>query len=72
MVIYELQILHILCLHTAYLMPYTIQWPVTKRTTARSANLRVLVYTERHRTKLHIHGSPSKTHSLVVGGGETQ
>ena len=29
-------------------------------------------YTERHRTKLHRHGSPSKTHSVVVGGGETQ
>ena len=48
---------------------------MTKHNTARSANLHVLVYTyytERHRTKLHRHGSPSKTHSMVADGGETQ
>ena len=46
-----------------------------KRNAARSAKLHVLVYTlytERHRSKLHRHGSLSKTHSVVVDGGETQ
>ena len=45
--------------------------------TARSVNLHVLVYTyytERHRTKVHRHGSASKTHSAVAdrSRGETQ
>ena len=45
---------------------------MTKRNTARSANLHVLVYTLLHRGAPYQVGSPSKTHSAVVGGGETQ
>ena len=47
---------------------------MTKRNTARSANLHVLVYTllyREARNKLHRHGSPQKAHCVIVGG-ETQ
>ena len=46
---------------------------MTKRNTARSAKLHVLVYALLHReAPYQVDGSLSKTHSVVVGGGETQ
>ena len=54
--LYELQA------QSVYLMSYTIKWPVTKRNTARSANLHVLVYALLHREApyqvVQTYGSP--------------
>ena len=56
-------------------MYYIIKWPMTKRNTASSANLHVLVYTLLHREApyqvVQTYGS-KRIACMVVGGGETQ